>query len=103
MVMPAAGVLLQQLEAAGLDDIHVIGADAFDATVVWSAGDVANGVSFTAHTFPRDGNGVQAFLDAAEAAGVTIETVSFGALAVRRRQGVRGGRRGGVLGRRRRR
>ena len=81
MVMPAAGVLLQQLEAAGLDDIHVIGADAFDATVVWSAGDVANGVSFTAHTFPRDDNGVQAFLDAAKAAGVTIETVSFGALA----------------------
>lgn len=81
MVMPAAGILLQQLEAAGLEAIHVIGADAFDATVVWSAGDVANGVSFTAHTFPRDDNGVQAFLDAAEAAGVTIETVSFGALA----------------------
>src|SRR4029078_8108274 len=81
MVMPAAGVLLQQREAAGLDGIHVIGADAFDATVVWSAGDVPNGVSFTAHTFPRDDNDVQAFLDAAKAAGVTIETVSFGALA----------------------
>jgi branched-chain amino acid transport system substrate-binding protein len=81
MVMPAAGVLLQQLRAAGLDDLHVIGADAFDATVVWSAGDVANGVSFTAHTFPRDDNGVQAFLDAAKAAGANIETVSFGALA----------------------
>ncbi len=81
MVMPAAGVLLQQLKAAGLDDLHVIGADAFDATVVWSAGDVANGVSFTAHTFPRDDNDVQAFLDAAKAAGADIETVSFGALA----------------------
>lgn len=81
MVMPGAGVLLQQLAAAGLQDVHVIGADAFDATVVWSAGDVANGVSFTAHTFPRDGNDVQAFLDAADAAGVSIDTVSFGALA----------------------
>ena len=81
MVMPGAGVLLQQMAAAGLEDVQVIGADAFDATVVWSAGDVADGVSFTAHTFPRDDNGVQAFLDAAAAADVTIDTVSFGALA----------------------
>ena len=81
MIMPGAGVLLEQLEAADLGDIQVIGADSFDATVVWSAGDVANDVSFTAHTFPRDDNGVQEFLDATEAAGVEIETVSFGALA----------------------
>ena len=79
--MPAVGVLLEQVRAAGLDDIHVIGADSFDATVVWGAGDVADGVTFTAHTFPREDNGVQTFLDAAEAAGVEIETVSFGALA----------------------
>jgi branched-chain amino acid transport system substrate-binding protein len=81
MIMPGAGVLLEQLEAAGLGDIQVIGADSFDATVVWSAGDVANGVSFTAHTFPQEGNGVQAFLDEAADAGAEIETVSFGALA----------------------
>jgi branched-chain amino acid transport system substrate-binding protein len=81
MVMPGAGVLLEQLRAAGLEDLHVIGADAFDATVVWDAGDAAEGVSFTAHTFPRDDNGVQEFLDAATAAGAEIETVSFGALA----------------------
>ena len=81
MVMPGAGVLLEQLEAAGLGDIQVIGADSFDATVVWGAGDVAEGVSFTAHTFPREDNGVQEFLDAAAAADVDIETVSFGALA----------------------
>ena len=81
MIMPGAGVLLEQLEAADLGDIQVIGADSFDATVVWSAGDVANDVSFTAHTFPSDDNGVQEFLDAAEAADVEIETVSFGALA----------------------
>lgn len=81
MIMPGAGALLQQLRAAKLDSIKVIGADAFDATVVWSAGDVANGVSFTAHTFPSDANHVQEFLDAADKAGVKIETVSFGALA----------------------
>jgi branched-chain amino acid transport system substrate-binding protein len=81
MIMPGTGVLLQQLEAAGLGDIQVIGADAFDATVVWSAGDVANGVSFTAHTFPSEDNGVQEFLDAAADAGAQIDTVSFGALA----------------------
>ena len=80
MIMPGAGVLLEQLRSAGVD-IRVIGADAFDATVVWSAGDVANGVSFTAHTFPRPENGVQEFLDAAAEAGAEIETVSFGALA----------------------
>ena len=81
MVMPAVGVLLEQIRAAGLDDIHVVGADSFDATEVWGAGEVADGVTFTAHTFPREDNGVQAFLDAAEAAGVEIATVSFGALA----------------------
>jgi branched-chain amino acid transport system substrate-binding protein len=80
MIMPGAGVLLEQLRSAGVD-IRVIGADAFDATVVWSAGDVANGVSFTAHTFPTPDNGVQEFLDAAAEAGAEIETVSFGALA----------------------
>jgi len=81
MIMPSAGVLLGQLRAAGLEDIRVVGADSFDATVVWSAGDVANGASFTAHTFPSDTNEVQEFLDAADEAGAEIETVSFGALA----------------------
>ena len=81
MIMPGAGVLLEQLAAAGLGDIRVIGADSFDATVVWDAGDVANGVSFTAHTFPREGNSVQEFIDSARAAGAEIDTISFGALA----------------------
>ncbi len=81
MIMPGAGVLLEQLEAADLGDIRVIGADSFDATVVWGAGEVANDVSFTAHTFPREDNDVQEFLDATADAGVEIETVSFGALA----------------------
>jgi len=81
MIMPGVGVLLEQLESAGLGDLAVIGADSFDATIVWDAGEVAEGVSFTAHTFPRDDNGVQEFLDAAADAGAEIETISFGALA----------------------
>jgi len=81
MVMPQIQTLMEQLDAAGLGDIVVMGADAFDATVVWSAGEVANGVFFAAHTFPADSNGVQAFLDEAAAAGASIETISFGALS----------------------
>jgi branched-chain amino acid transport system substrate-binding protein len=81
MVMPQIATLLQQMEGAGLGDVVVMGADAFDATVVWSAGDVADGVFFAAHTFPSADNDVQAFLDAAAEAGAEIETISFGALA----------------------
>ena len=81
MVMPQTQVLLEQLENAGLGDIIVTGVDGFDATVVWSAGAVADGVVFAAHTFPQDNNGVQQFLDDAAAAGANIETISFGALA----------------------
>jgi branched-chain amino acid transport system substrate-binding protein len=81
MVMPQIATLLQQMDAAGLGDVTVIGADSFDATVVWSAGDVADGVFFTAHTFASADNDVQAFLDAAATAGADIETISFGALA----------------------
>ena len=81
MVMPQTQVLLEQLRAAGLNDVIVTGVDGFDATVVWSAGAVANGVVFAAHTFPQAGNGVQQFLDDAAAAGAKIETISFGALA----------------------
>ncbi len=81
MVMPQTQVLLEQLRAAGLKDTIVTGVDGFDATVVWSAGDVANGVVFAAHTFPLETNGVQQFLDDAKAAGANIETISFGALA----------------------
>ncbi|MGD9996915.1 MAG: ABC transporter substrate-binding protein [Ilumatobacteraceae bacterium] len=81
MVMPQIGTLLEQMDGAGLGDMMVIGADAFDATEVWGAGPIAEGVFFTGHTFPSDSNGVQAFLDEATAAGAQIATVSFGALA----------------------
>jgi branched-chain amino acid transport system substrate-binding protein len=81
MVMPQTQTLLEQLDAAGLGDIVVMGVDGFDATVVWSAGAVADGVFFAAHTFPQDTNDVQQFLDDAGAAGAKIETISFGALA----------------------
>ena len=81
MVMPQTQTLLEQLDAAGLGDIVVMGVDGFDATVVWSAGDIANGVFFAAHTFPQDTNRVQQFLDDAKSAGAKIETISFGALS----------------------
>jgi branched-chain amino acid transport system substrate-binding protein len=81
MVMPQTATLLEQMNARDLGDITVVGVDGFDATVVWSAGDVANGVFFTAHTFASDANNVQQLSDAAAAAGVEIETISFGALA----------------------
>jgi len=81
MVMPQIGTLLEQLAGAGLEDIQVAGVDGFDATVVWGAGEAAEGVVFAAHTFPGSGNGVQAFLDEAAAGGAEIETISFGALA----------------------
>ncbi len=81
MVMPQTQTLLEQLDAAGLGDIVVMGVDGFDATVVWSAGDIANGVFFAAHTFPQDTNRVQQFLDDAKTAGANIETISFGALS----------------------
>lgn len=80
MVQPQIGTLLEQLAGAGID-IQVIGVDGFDATVVWSSGDVANGVLFAAHTFPSDDNDVAGFLEKAAAAGAEIETISFGALA----------------------
>jgi len=71
MVMPQIQTLLEQLDAAELGDIVVMGVDGFDATVIWSAGSVADGVYFAAHTFPQESNGVQAFLDEASAAGRT--------------------------------
>lgn len=81
MVMPQTQTLLEQLDAAGLGDIVVMGVDGFDATLVWTAGEVADGVFFAAHTFPQDDNGVEAFIAEVEAAGSSIETISFGALS----------------------
>jgi branched-chain amino acid transport system substrate-binding protein len=81
MVMPQTQTLLEQLDSAGLGDVVVMGVDGFDATVVWSAGDIANGVFFAAHTFPQDTNNVEQFLADAAAAGAEIETISFGALS----------------------
>ena len=101
MVMPQTQTLLEQLDAAGLGDVVVIGVDGFDATVVWSAGEVADGVFFAAHTFPTDDNDVQAFLDDAAAAGAEIETISFGALAADAVQILAAAADGRLLGRRR--
>ena len=82
MIMPLIGTLLGQLKGAGVDDIVVIGSDAFDATNVAAAGADADGVYYTTHTFPTPGSKLEKFLADYEAAtGKPIETVTFGALA----------------------
>jgi branched-chain amino acid transport system substrate-binding protein len=78
--LPEAGVFLKQLREAGVE-AAVISADGFDASEIWTIGADAEGVFFTSHTFPGEGNSVQAFLDQYEAAkGEPIGTVAFGAL-----------------------
>ena len=81
MLMPLIETLLGQLEGAGLGDVEVIGADAFDATGVIGAAD-NEGVYYTTHGFPGEGTRMLAFLDAYEAEnGEPLETISFGTLA----------------------
>lgn len=81
MLMPLIETLLGQLEGAGLGDIEIIGADAFDATGVIGAAD-NEGVYYTTHGFPGEGTRMLAFLDAYEAEnGEPLETISFGTLA----------------------
>jgi branched-chain amino acid transport system substrate-binding protein len=81
MLMPLIETLLGQLEGAGLGDIEVIGADAFDATGVIGAAD-NEGVYYTTHGFPGEGTRMLAYLEAYEAEnGEPLETVSFGTLA----------------------
>lgn len=81
MITPQLGPLLGQIDGAGID-IALIGADAFDATVVWDLGELAEGAYYTTHAFPEEGSPMAAFLDGFESArGRPLETVSFGALA----------------------
>ena len=78
--LPEAGVFLKQLREAGVTST-VISADGLDASAIWTIGADAEGVFFTTHTFPGEGNKVQAFLDDYAKSGLPIiETVSFGAL-----------------------
>jgi branched-chain amino acid transport system substrate-binding protein len=82
MIMPLIGTLLGQLHGAGLNDIAVIGSDAFDATNVSAAGPDANGVYYMTHTFPTPGSKLEKFLgDYQQATGKALETITFGALA----------------------
>ncbi len=81
MLTPQLGVLIPQLNAAGITPTYVF-ADAADATRVWDLGADAEGVYFTTHAFPSDDNRMQEFLDKFEAdTGAPLETFSFGALA----------------------
>lgn len=85
MPMDQIATLLGQIEGAGItipDDMNVIGADAFDATRIIDAGEIAEGVYYTTHGFPGEGTPMKAFLDKFEEVnGRPLETVSFGALA----------------------
>ena len=94
MAMPQMELLLEQLDAAGLKEIKVLGLDGLDASVLWTAGDTANGVYFATHTFPLEANGsyfeseefpfesnvVAQFRADLEASGQHFNTISFGAL-----------------------
>jgi branched-chain amino acid transport system substrate-binding protein len=81
MITPQLGPLLGQIDGAGID-LQLIGADSFDATVVWDLGDLAEGAYYTTHAFPEEGSPMAGFLDAFETAkGEPLQTVSFGALA----------------------
>ena len=78
--LPEAGVFLKQLRGARVESA-VISADGFDASLIWTIGADAEGVFFTAHTYPGEGNRVQQFVDDYAQSGLpAIETVSFGAL-----------------------
>ena len=78
--LPEAGVFLKQLREAGVESA-VISADGFDASLIWTIGADAEGVFFTAHTYPGEGNRVQQFVDDYAQSGLpAIETVSFGVL-----------------------
>ncbi|MCE9623783.1 MAG: ABC transporter substrate-binding protein [Actinomycetia bacterium] len=81
MEMPQMEVLLEQLDTADLGAIKVLGLDGLDATVLWTAGDTANGVYFATHTFPLETNGVAQFLADTQDAGVDSRTISFRAIA----------------------
>jgi branched-chain amino acid transport system substrate-binding protein len=82
MIMPLIGTLLGQLHGAGVNDMVVIGSDAFDATNVSAAGADANGVYYMTHTFPTPGSKLEQFLaDYQQATGKALETITFGALA----------------------
>jgi hypothetical protein len=67
MITPQLGPLLGQIDGAGID-LQLIGADSFDATVVWDLGDLAEGAYYTTHAFPEEGSPMAAFLDAFETA-----------------------------------
>jgi branched-chain amino acid transport system substrate-binding protein len=76
MITPQLGPLLGQIDGAGID-LQLIGADSFDATVVWDLGDLAEGAYYTTHAFPEEGSPMEAFLDAFETAKEPLQTVSF--------------------------
>jgi len=80
-IMPFAEILVGQLRAAGLEDMVIVGADAFDATRIIDGGETTDGAVYTTHAFPAEGSRMETFLAAYEASrGETLESIAFGPL-----------------------
>jgi len=80
-IMPFVEILVGQLRAAGLEDIQIVGPDAFDATRIIDGGDTTDGAVYTTHAFPTEGSRMEAFLAAYEAeTGEALESIAFGPL-----------------------
>jgi branched-chain amino acid transport system substrate-binding protein len=81
-IMPFVEVLVGQLRAAGLNDMVILGTDAFDATRIIDGGETTDGAVYTTHTFPTEGSRVATFLAAyEESRGEPLESIAFGPLA----------------------
>jgi branched-chain amino acid transport system substrate-binding protein len=80
-IMPFVETLVGQLRAAGLTDLVIVGADAFDATRIIDGGETTDGAVYTTHAFPAEGSRMETFLAAYEAArGEPLESIAFGPL-----------------------
>jgi branched-chain amino acid transport system substrate-binding protein len=80
-IMPFVEILVGQLRAAGLTDMVIVGADAFDATRIIDGGETTDGAVYTTHAFPAEGSRMATFLAAYEAAkGEPLESIAFGPL-----------------------
>lgn len=80
-IMPYVEILVGQLRAAGLTDLVIIGADAFDATRIIDGGETTDGAVYTTHAFPSPGSRIETFLTAYEASrGEPLESIAFGPL-----------------------
>jgi len=80
-IMPFVEIFVGQLRAAGLEDVAIMGADAFDATAIIDGGETTDGAIYTTHGFPYEGSRLATFDAAYEAAnGEALPTLTIGQL-----------------------